>query len=221
MRQTIDTLKIIHDGLKEYVTAEIRNAALGGGGEVSYITPENFGAVGDGITDDYNAFKELMEYLDTVTYAYLEFGKNKVYKINRYIGDGISPTATRFIIQNKNYLQINGNDSKIVFKGDFEQTAGDLYAGGYYSTKHTVGFTILGCNNVNINNLEMDGQSNLSTTDGVINSESSDNNGFVILGCNNVKLSNIYSHNFTCDAFIVGDGSSKLEKRRKRALTRN
>lgn len=192
-----------------------------GVGEVSYITPEDFGAVGDGITDDYNAFKELMEYLDTVTYAYLEFGKNKVYKINRYIGDGISPTATRFIIQNKNYLQINGNDSKIVFNGNFQQTAGDLFAGGYYSTKHTVGFTILGCNNVNINNLEIDGQSNLSTIDNVIDSESADNNGFVILACNNVKLSNIYSHNFTCDAFIVGDGDVNIDNSVIRKLSEN
>lgn len=46
--------------------SEARNDIISINNKIKFITPEQFGAVGDGLTDDYNAFSQMINYVNSI-----------------------------------------------------------------------------------------------------------------------------------------------------------
>ena len=70
------------------------------------ITPEMFGAVGDGITNDFEAIKKCFSYSNVI----INFGKSKIYSIDSV---GIETNAQNIIINGNNSI-IKISDKNIV-----------------------------------------------------------------------------------------------------------
>ena len=70
------------------------------------ITPEMFGAVGDGITNDFEAIKKCFSYSNAI----INFGKSKIYSIDSV---GIESNAQNIIINGNNSI-IKISDKNIV-----------------------------------------------------------------------------------------------------------
>ena len=70
--------------------------------KVNYLSPEMFGAKGDGVADDTNALKSLFN--SNISDSKIILGKNKIYKSTQKIDCGAI-----------NNVEINGNGSQIVF----------------------------------------------------------------------------------------------------------
>ena len=70
------------------------------------ITPEMFGAVGDGITNDFEAIKKCFSYSNVI----INFGKSKIYSIDSV---GIESNAQNIIINGNNSI-IKISDKNIV-----------------------------------------------------------------------------------------------------------
>lgn len=173
------------------------------------FTPEQFGAIGDGVTDDYEAFISLANAVNTQGYGVVELTAGKNYKLDRYVGDGFSSTVTRIEFKRLSYLRIKGNGAKITTKGDFLMHKSDNSFGGYYrSLEQTISLSILRSNHVSITNLEIDGQGELMTFENGINGEQNANSGLCINGCSDVFMYNVYCHSYSCDAFMLGESES-------------
>lgn len=169
------------------------------------VTPEQYGAIGDGVTDNYIAFSNMIDYVNSIGGAIIKFGESKNYKIDRYIGDSLEPIAKSLEFKKLSFLNIIGNNSKITIKGDFQMTKGSEFGGYYRSNEKTIIISILRSNNIRITNLEIDGQGDLMTFEDGINGEQNANSGLHIGGCKNVFLNNVYVHGYSCDALMLGE----------------
>lgn len=95
-----------------------------------YVTPEMYGAKGDGETDDKNAILECLSENKIVN-----FSANKTYYC-----------STPILLENINGLLINGNNATLKFNGMSSSSVGNL---GYFEFNNST--------NVNIENLNING----------------------------------------------------------------
>ena len=101
--------------------------------KVSYVTPEIFGAVGDGNTDDTQAIKDALNAdCDIVI-----FGKNKTYIISEKI------------YVTKSGKVINGNNATLKIDPSIAEN--------YISNVDNYAFKIYNCDDVHVSNLNIDG----------------------------------------------------------------
>lgn len=90
--------------LKDRLDAEHRSVSSQLAQTTYYLTPEMFNAKGDGITDDTQAFKDLVTAIGN-SKAVIYFGKSKNYIIS-------SP-----VVINKSHIKIYGNQSTLTYTG--------------------------------------------------------------------------------------------------------
>lgn len=164
------------------------------------ITPEDFGAKGDGVTDDYQAFKEMAEYCNKKG-SNVKITLNGVYyfaKIGEYSG------RDNIIFKEITGLEIQGNGSKIIANGNYDAVKHWSVGDFKYSDFHSIAIYFIGCSYLSLNNFEINGggDNTLNTQNTIATNNA---NGMHIASCDNVVVDNIVVEKYNCDSFIVGE----------------
>ena len=75
-------------------TAACRAAAVG-----THVAPETFGAIGDGVTDDYDAFQRMAAMVSTTGGGTVTLTPGRTYFLNRFIraNNGIADVIFRLV----------------------------------------------------------------------------------------------------------------------------
>ncbi len=151
----------------------------------NYVTPEDYGCVGDGVTDDYEGLNKMFNYKDN---SVIVFPKNKTYRVKR----GIT-------IEKQN-ITVYGNNSCIKFS-DNSTVLQDIYE---RKTTTTIASTLLfihNCDNFKCYNLNLDGNAdNVYFT----------HNGEIYYGYQqDLNISGI-PNQYICTYGIHGDGSNNV-----------
>jgi hypothetical protein len=171
------------------------------------ISVKDFGAVGDGVTDNYNAFKAAIAAINANGGGtlYLPYGN---YFINQYIisGGANQNAITDFIFSNCNGLVIEGEGSTIQLKGGWVMTKDYNSGASWYSYARSINLAFDSCTNVTINNLFLNAGAATITKATGLNSENN-SNGIVIAGCNQISLNNV-NVSYCCTDGLYVDATS-------------
>lgn len=164
---------------------------------------KNFGAKGDGRANDYAAIQKAIAALSAAGGGTLSFPKGTYY-IDEYKvgGKGTNNGITNFTFKQINGLVIDGNGSKIVLKGGWTRTA-DYTTGKYTgSYANQIGFLFLGCQNLTIRNLEVDGGA-ATISKGMKGLLEGPSHGLLLMGCKQVNLQNLHVHHYCSDGLYI------------------
>lgn len=161
------------------------------------LSPEDFGAVGDGTTDDYAAFVAMAAAVSANGGGHITFGKGKTYYIGQYetAANGVTPLN----FEGCTGLTIDLNGSKIDFKGDFDRDV---------STTTGIGVQVTDCRFVRIFNGELDGNVE-QTTNSSESDEDNDAVGLNIRSCDDVVIDNLNIHHFATDGLAIRSGGAE------------
>jgi hypothetical protein len=165
------------------------------------VSAKDYGAVGDGVTDDYNAIKKAVAALQTAGSGTLFFPKG-TYFIDQYKIDG-GPSANGivdFALQNLNNVCISGYGATLVMKGGWTRTADYSSSGFTFSYSNSIGFVFTDCTNLTVEGLEVDGGANTIVKQATAEGASY---GVVLNGCTQVSLRDLYIHHCCTDGLRV------------------
>lgn len=156
-----------------------------------------FNAVGDGVTDNYNAITAAVTYINSLGGGKLVFRKG-IYFINHFKQAGPSPNGIdNFTFSNCNGLVIEGNGSTVQMLGGWTMNADH----GSASWKTNLGFWFEDCTNVKINNLTQNGGAATIIKGAGLTAENT-SYGFRFDGCKGVNLNNVHAEYNCTDGFI-------------------
>jgi hypothetical protein len=167
----------------------------------SPLTPEDFGAKGDGVSDDYDALKALADTVSARGGGQVLFGRGKTYRIDRVRIYGPNPNpATDIFIQwtDCRGLEIDLNGSKIDVKGNFHRAANG--SGNSYSNS-IIPFYIVGGSDIVLRNGEVDQNVDQMTRDENVGEGFA--TAITLAGCSRVLVENIYTHHGSTDGIEV------------------
>lgn len=153
--------------------------------------PEEFGALGDGLTDDYDAFQRMAEAVNRSGSAVVVFKPGSTYLLNRYIrrGNGV----TDVIFEGCSGLVIEGNSASISVKGDIFRDA--------ITTRGLSGLRFEDCSDVRVRNLQLIGNVEQMRRAATITEAST--HGLLFGGCVNVFVDGILARHFATDGLYV------------------
>ncbi len=171
------------------------------------VNVKDYGAVGDGKTDDYPALLKVVNYINSK-------GKGEVYfpAGNYYIAEFHNGNNNIQDLQFKNCdgLDIHGSNATISVNGSFNRSF-TVQKGKFKHSNITavIPLKINNCKNVTIENLELNGNVDKMTRDeGVV-----EDGGhlLVIIESQNVNLVNLFVHHAQTDGiFIVGSTTKNI-----------
>jgi polygalacturonase len=167
-------------------TAACRAAAAG-----TQVAPEAFGAVGDGITDDYEAFQRMAAAVSSTGGGTVTLRPGRTYFLNRFIksNNGI----TDVIFRGCSALAIEGNGAAISTKGDFFRDA--------RTTRGLAGLRFEDCSNVQIQDVELIG--NIQRTTRAADLGESATHGLTFDGCSDVTIDGVMARHFASDGLYI------------------
>ena len=217
-------MSLKNDAFGSHAAAMSRRSALAslGGGAVGLLwtagcgavsaqgptfTPEQFGARGDGRSDDYEAMHRLAAAVNAAGGGTIRFASNRRYLIDRYItGSGATRNDVRHItFTNCRGLHIDLNGSAIDVKGDFHRAADGQSGGGRYVTATNRALNPLQfvlCHDLSVRNGELNGNVDRMTRDR--NVIEGPGHGIELLGCERVLLEDLHIHHFPTDGIRMG-----------------
>lgn len=165
------------------------------------VSVKDFGAKGDGVTDDYAAIQLAIAEIHAQGGGTLLFPKG-VYFINRHkvIGGAGANGITDFTFTGLSGLVIEGNGSKLVMQGGWTRTADYSGSGFTYSYENQIGLVINSCVGVQVNNLEVDGGGATITKGATAEGISY---GLMVLGSSQVSIDNVYIHHYCTDGLYL------------------
>lgn len=117
------------------------------------ITPEGFGMRGNGTSDDFPQWENLVAFVNAAGGGVVEMTQGKVYFLDYYITSGDGNESPAFF--ECDGLSILGNGATIKVKGGFNRAV--------VTTFTLSGLTIKACQNVRVENITLDGNSNTIT----------------------------------------------------------
>lgn len=183
--------------------------AQGGG---KRLTPEMFGARGDGRTDDYAALAKLAAASSGTNGALVQFGRGKRYRIDRIaiVAGARKNDISDIAFKNSSGLSIDLNGATIDVKGDFHRGA-DIKRGDHaisYS-QAVQPFVFRNCRNLVVRNGSLKGNVDRMTRDeGVVEGGG---RGILLYGCAGVLLEDLHIHHFSTDGLqIYPSGAKKV-----------
>jgi len=190
-------------------------AAAGGPASGPTVSVKEFGAKGDGRSDDYEALKTAAAFICSHPGQTLLFPAG-VYRIAPFRITG-GPNANK--ITNISYdgcrdVTISGVGAKIDVFGGFKRAAD--YAGGggrfHYSYSNAViPFDIRNSSNFTLTGFEVNGNADKATRDKEV--MESANDGISTDNCSNYTISNVNVHHFLTDGIYIGAGSKHTADR--------
>lgn len=162
------------------------------------FTPEQYGAAGDGVTDDYDAWAAMIAAINAAGTGHVQLGANKTYHLGRYITGTNGLTVDDLRIAGCTGLVIDLNGSRIDIKGDFDRDAATTYG--------LAGLFLSRCRFVVIRNGEIDG--NFDQTTNSSGAAEPPSHGLRLGSCADVLLENLYIHHFASDGMLVRDAGA-------------
>ncbi|MBI4052507.1 MAG: right-handed parallel beta-helix repeat-containing protein [Candidatus Diapherotrites archaeon] len=190
---------------------------------------KDFGAKGDGVSDDYESFIAAAAKLSGSTDATLVIPAGD-YKIDRYkilaaTSDGRLPNGVTDIkFSGCNGLEIVGlgKDASGNYKAKVE-VKGDFYRSADRSAVNAAGVTVWSsnsgsvtpfyfdhCNGFSISGLELYGNNDKMSHDPRVREHPS-GMGIATYGCKNYSISDIFVHNFQTDGIYLGGSASPVD----------
>ncbi|HEY3268684.1 MAG TPA: glycosyl hydrolase family 28-related protein [Armatimonadota bacterium] len=168
-----------------------------------------FGALGDGLTDDYEAISAAVAYMNSIGSGTLVFPPG-VYRIDRYIGDARTPATTAIEFQNCHDFAVQGFGATIEVKGDFHKTAdvplGDIEGDGvprYKSLRRAITpFVFRNCQRFELQGFTVNGNVDKMTRD--LNVYQGPGEGVATYGCADYALEDLYVHHMSEDGIYIG-----------------
>ena len=170
-----------------------------------YANVKDFGAVGDGKTDDYSALLKVVDFINSKgtgevyfpdgTYYIAEYhdGKNDLQDLQFKNCDSL------YIHGSNAVISVNGNFNRSVTKDDGKHKRSNITA--------IVPLKINHCKNVTIENLEFNGNVDKMTRDaGVVEAAS---HLLIILESQNVSLTNLFLHHSQTDGIYIKGSTTK------------
>ncbi len=171
-----------------------------------------YGARGDGVTDDYDAFQRMAAEISNYRYIKrkIVYFPRGTYHINRYAsagGPGANGNQNIRLAKASNFSLIGCTGSVVSFKGDFTITNDKSSGQSWYSYRHQLGFELRHSTNFRISGLELygnvDKMSRPPSPDGKPLSETS-SHGIQTHASSNYELSHLKIHHFACDGLFIG-----------------
>lgn len=175
---------------------------------------QRFGFVGDGNTDNYEAFHRLAANANANRGGHYLFPPGD-YRVARYRTEPLS-TRIRGAVRNAEFvdcdhLTIHGYGARILLHGRFRRPAGRLPNGRQLGADVAtfMPFDIRRCRNVTIAGLEMDG----GVRDMTRAPEVTEAYAFLVAlnACTNVLLQDLHLHHSQTDAIVLADGTMRGE----------
>jgi hypothetical protein len=151
-------------------------------------------------TDDYDAILRAAATLTRLGTGTLYFPPG-TYRIGAFVNESKfgGNTVKDIVFQNCNGLTIKGYGAKIDVNGSFYRTTNDIHA--------VVPFVFLGCKNVTLEGLELDG--NVNDTDRVSGVTQGGNGIIFGGGSSDYTLKDLYVHHFANDGIYLGLSAQK------------
>jgi hypothetical protein len=159
------------------------------------FTPEAYGAVGDGLTDDYDALLRLTKAVSAAKGGTVTFAPGRTYFVNRYVTAASRPED--LIFASCDGLVINGSGATIAVKGDFNRDQP--------TTRGLAGLKFQNCRNVSVRSLNLDGNVHRMTRVGRIGETPS--HGLIFRGCTDVTIDGVVVRRFPTDGLYIAEGT--------------
>jgi len=230
LAQTTNALKMLHTAstLPGHESAEgvlpagilpVRSAAgaqaAGGPTSGPTVSVKNFGAKGDGRSDDYEALKTAAAFICSHPGQTLVFPPG-VYRVApvRITGGPNANKVTNIIYDGCQNVTISGTGAKIDVFGGFNRASDTTTGGGrfHYSYSNAViPFDFRNSSNFTLTGFELNGNADKATRDKDV--MESANDGVSTTDCSNYTISNIYAHHFLTDGIYIGAGAKHTADR--------
>jgi hypothetical protein len=155
------------------------------------VTPEGFGAVGDGVTDDYAAFQRMAAAVNAAGAGTVVLRPGRNYFLGRYItaNNGVSDV----IFQGCSGLIVEGNGARISTKGDLFRDA--------KTTRGLSGLRFEDCSGVQVRNMQLVGNvQQMRRTSGLTEAPT---HGLLFGGCSDVLVENVLARHFSADGLYI------------------
>jgi len=172
--------------------------------QAGYISIKQFGAKGDGVTDDYNAFLALASYVNAKKGGQVLFPKG-VYYIAAYHTK--NNNLSDIIFKDCTNLSIKGDGAVIKVNGKINRTMDRSNSRAWYSkTNSIVPLYFDNCKHLTIQSLEVRGGVDQMTRDPKV--VETGGNLIQLMNCQDVKINDVYVHHAQTDGiYINGDAS--------------
>jgi hypothetical protein len=176
------------------------------------VSVKDFGAVGDGVTDDYVAIQAAIAAINAQGGGTLYFPYG-TYFINQHVifGGPSQNTITDFTFSNCDGLVIEGNGSTIQLQGGWVMTKDYTAAGFWFSYQRSIQMIFSSCSNVVINDLFLNGGAQTITKEPGLTAENS-SHGITIYGNNQFTLNNVNVSYYCCDGMYIDAATSGTPK---------
>jgi Pectate lyase superfamily protein len=171
----------------------------------SVINVKDYGAVGDGVTDDSDIILQIVDNFNLNGSGKTLLFPKGVYKYDKYFPAGIAnidvetPAIGNIRFKNMNNFKVSGYGAVINFKGDFSRT-GTPNKQGY-----TFGLTFNNCKNYVVEGFELNGNCDKMTRSNVTDEFGGTGISFAD-GNENFTLQDMYIHHFGMDGITQWGG---------------
>jgi hypothetical protein len=167
------------------------------------FTPEDFGARGDGRSDDYQALRNLAQAVSRAGGGTVRFGRGRHYLIERIqIWGGPNRNDLAHIAFNRcRGLRIDLNGATISVKGDFHRR-GDANEGRHSWLNAIMPIQINRCVDVLVENGVLNGNVERMTKDPQVDERGG--HGIMVNGSDQVVIQGLHIHHFSGDGIRLG-----------------
>lgn len=157
-----------------------------------FIHVKDFGAVGDGVTNDYDALKKAWQECSNRDHVTLLFDP-----VDYYIDEYVTNTndVEDLFIRNVSSLTIDGRGATIRTKGDFHRTSSN-------GARGISVFLLENIKNLEIKNIKLDGGLDHTTRDSGLDEPPS--YGLRFQNCHMALIHNVETINFLADGIYIG-----------------
>ena len=189
------------------------NSAWSAPAKAVTLNVKDFGAKGDGVTDDYDAMQAAAVAICNAPGATLVYPAG-VYRINRY---RITAGPQKNKVLDIRYVGCSGNTitgsgASIEVKGDFRRAA-DLNDGGYWRSysNSLIPFAFINSSGFHLTGFEINGNVNKMSRDARV--VEGTGTGITTTNCKDYVLENLFVHHFATDGIHLGANSELADQR--------